>query len=457
MQLDTVSPEEMRNMLFLGHKEGRFVNSYLVFETVRSQINLLLENSNLFDKNDKSVKQMQLNAWVFDRLFNGAWEYTHPDKKEENEFNLDYVNPYQSLPRWRAIKLVPKTKTTFWDIWKKTVEILGTDVDKDIVSNIIGGSMIFTPQEVSNDLLNPSETEWPISGWNPKNKPDDDTWGANIAIYGRLKQMLIANETYYRDMDTNLKELDALVVAWRFNELIDKRDHAKLTELLVLLSKEKSYKDQVLRASRTGKSTAWNSIGGSKSGSIRIGRDVTCGEIRALHSNGTNGFHLRGEELIAKFRQEALRLIDAVDLSSLSNYEKEEFSIKRIAIDTKLRVLLTCGSSLDQFWKHGPFLMNLFVGDIIYGNGNYVNLTWIPREVNIKELYSPEEIDRIHRKFEEWRTKGHYENSFEMTLKNGEKIMIPWHRYFPDTKKTNLANNISFGMGTMSVVRHMKS
>jgi hypothetical protein len=99
MQLDTVSPEEMRNMLFLGHKEGRFVNSYLVFETVRSQINLLLENSNLFDKNDKSVKQMQLNAWVFDRLFNGAWEYTHPDKKEENEFNLDYVNPYQSLPR----------------------------------------------------------------------------------------------------------------------------------------------------------------------------------------------------------------------------------------------------------------------------------------------------------------------------------------------------------------------
>jgi hypothetical protein len=51
-----------------------------------------------------------------------------------------------------------------------------------------------------------------MSGWHPKNGPDD-IWGANIAIYGRQKKLLIANESYYRDMNTNRQELQALVTA----------------------------------------------------------------------------------------------------------------------------------------------------------------------------------------------------------------------------------------------------
>jgi len=55
--------------------------------------------------------------------------------------------------------------------------------------------------------------------------------------------------------------------------------------------------------------------------------------------------------MVAKFRQEVLGRIDAIDQRGFDAEQRGEFTTQRILIDTKLRVLLTCGSALDVFWK----------------------------------------------------------------------------------------------------------
>lgn len=105
--------------------------------------------------------------------------------------------------------------------------------------------------------------------------------------------------------------------------------------------------------------------------------------------------------MIVKFRQEALARIDIIDQSGFDAEQREEFTAKRILIDTKLRVLLTCGSALDVFWKNGPFFMNIIVGDQIYGNENYANLAGISGKTSLDTLYVPEERIIIDQKFAE--------------------------------------------------------
>ncbi len=56
MKLNTVSPEEMRRTLYLSKNEDRrFIKSYTVFETVRSEVRKLLNDKSILDISDQDV------------------------------------------------------------------------------------------------------------------------------------------------------------------------------------------------------------------------------------------------------------------------------------------------------------------------------------------------------------------------------------------------------------------
>lgn len=454
MKLNTVSPEEMRRILYLSKNDDRrFIKSYTVFETVRSEVRKLLNDKSVLDTADSDVYLAWVNAWVFDRIFNGAWEYTNPDVVDGlTPFDQDFINTGSIYRAEKPKKKVVVQPSSFSRILKRAKDILFSDVDSELVSSVLTSASRYSDSEMNKNSSFFDAKNYPTSGWNPKVRPAD-TWGASVAIYGQSKKMLLVNEMYCRNMDINPIELEYMVKAWTFKDLVDVGDYQKLEALLKMLMEGKSYKDQVLRTSRTNKLIAWNSIWNPESGSIRIGRDVTYGETHRLESTPGDGFRLRGEDLFTGIREEVIERIKAIDTSGFDADDREEFELRKISIDTKLRVLCACGSAVDQCWENGPFLMNLIDGDKICGNGNYANFIWMKGEVSKSDIYSPEQQDRMDYKFTQWRATGHYESSFIMQLKNGTTPASAWHRFFALSDKPNLWTNISFGIGTTTIHR----
>ena len=73
------------------------------------------------------IRQARMNAWIFDRIFNGAWEYTNPDKIEDDDDNFHRSNQYFTPSKRKQVLMVPKK--TFSDIFGRAKDILMTDVD----------------------------------------------------------------------------------------------------------------------------------------------------------------------------------------------------------------------------------------------------------------------------------------------------------------------------------------
>lgn len=131
MQLDSVSPEEMRRMLHLStDRNKQYINSYLLFESVRTEVRKILGDVTFLPKSDKSVHQSKVNFWIFDRIFNGPWEYTQAPKTEDDWFEHEISMQKEVSPvRSKEKKPEPKQKVSFFDVYNRTKEILLTNVD----------------------------------------------------------------------------------------------------------------------------------------------------------------------------------------------------------------------------------------------------------------------------------------------------------------------------------------
>lgn len=111
--------------------------------------------------------------------------------------------------------------------------------------------------------------------------------------------------------------------------------------------------------------------------------------------------------------------------------EKMLESLEKTGMERRLLALSTCTSAVDMFWEHGPYFMNIWSNGLILGNQNYADL--IGRSsigIRPAELYTPEVLANIEKKFLEGYKTGHYEDSFTMTS-DGISRDIAWHRYFP--------------------------
>ncbi len=102
-------------------------------------------------------------------------------------------------------------KSSFFDIIKRAKDILFTEVDSHLVSSVLTSASQYSDSEIIKDsTFFQDPKNYPMGGWNPKIK-SVYTWWVDIALYNSSKEFLIANETYFRDMDTNLAELEYLV------------------------------------------------------------------------------------------------------------------------------------------------------------------------------------------------------------------------------------------------------
>ena len=246
------------------------------------------------------------------------------------------------------------------------------------------------------------------------------TWAPIIALYSKAKDILLINEAYYRAMGTTPEEFGILVREGRTAELFKKEDAQKLKELTFLLSQGKGYKNEILHAKKTMKSISWNSSGNEGSGSIRIGKDVTFGEHPTIPKSGFKSFVLDAGKSMDIFLEKTKSII-----------EKMPESFEKTGMERRLLALSTCANAVDMFWEHGPYFMNILNNGLIFGNQNYADL--IGRSsVGIKpdELYTPEVLLAIEKKFIEGYKTGHYEDSFPITS-GGISRNIAWHRYFP--------------------------
>ncbi|OIO78079.1 hypothetical protein AUJ87_00355 [Candidatus Gracilibacteria bacterium CG1_02_38_174] len=270
------------------------------------------------------------------------------------------------------------------------------------------------------------------------------TWAPIIALYSKAKDILLINEAYYQAMGTTPAEFAILVREGRTAELLKKEDLPKLQELTFILSQGKGYKNELLHPARTRKTISWNSSGNEGSGSIRIGKDVTFGEHPAVPKSEFKSFVLDAGKSMDIFLEKTKAII-----------EKMPESHEKTGIQRRLLALSTCANAVDMFWEHGPYFMNIWSNGLILGNQNYSDL--IGRSaVGIKpeELYTPEILLAIEKKFIEGYKTGHYEDSFSITS-SGVSRNIAWHRYFPKNAY-GLEKSMTFGIGTSAITSSQK-
>lgn len=268
---------------------------------------------------------------------------------------------------------------------------------------------------------------------------DVTTWSPIIAIYRRAREILLVNEAYYQGMGTNERELQKLLEAGKTGDLFQADNAKHMQELVWKLAQGGAYKNEPLKAKRTRRTVSWNSFGTETSGSMRIGKDVTHGEHSEIPARSHPGMTLGAKKTFAK-------IIEQVE-SMIHTLPEVDARVMR----TRLRAMAACTESVDTFWENGPFLMNIIASGKIYGNKNYSDLIDKPAAgLPLSELYSPEQLAVIEKKFAEGRESGHYAQEFTMTPSDGKPRTIAWHRYFPNNTGV-LGNKMSFGIGTTSI------
>jgi len=129
MQLGTATPDEVRNVLLLS-KHNSQINSHFLFESVRAEVRRLLNDKTIFLPEDPSILQIKRNAWFFDRIFNGPWQYTDP-KDIDQGLSKIIVPP----PRTQKLIITPNVPTR--SLFGRITDTLLRDVDGSLFSDAI--------------------------------------------------------------------------------------------------------------------------------------------------------------------------------------------------------------------------------------------------------------------------------------------------------------------------------
>lgn len=358
----------------------QYIDSYALFERVRTSVLKILEKEKknralpeafqmtekALSENLKYITRLKVHLWIFDRLVNGSEEFIKKDNTQIISENGDTI-----------LFPVSNLKDIPWYVNYTT----GALVD----------SMKFT------------------------------TWSPIIALYGKSKSILLLNQAYYQAMGTNQEEFTILLQEGRIQELFKRTNTKQYQRLTTLLSQWLGYKNEPLETERTNKTITWNSFWNEKSGSIRIGEDITHWVHPLVPITEFEGVSLNTERDMSMFCE---------SIEGILPYISDETIVK--IIRTWLRALLACASAVDMFWDHGPYYMNIIADGEVIGNKNYADLVGkTANHIPLTEFYDAETLRAIEKSFIEGEKVWHYEQIFPITSKDDIIRPIAWHRYFP--------------------------
>ncbi|MFA6090724.1 MAG: hypothetical protein WC774_03035, partial [Candidatus Gracilibacteria bacterium] len=271
------------------------IDSYGLFERVQRLVWSTLEKAKIdstFDEslqvsertlseNIRHITRLKVNLWIFDCLVNGSGEFVTKENTGTIAENGDKIH----FPIW----------------------------NQDIIPSYIN---------LQGQIC--EETK-------------HDSWSPIIALYGKAKSPLLLNKHYYQIMGTDPDDFSILMTEGRMKELVASFDEKQLHRLTTLLAQGLGYKNEILHAKRTRRKIAWNSFGNEKSGSIRIGKDITNGVHPLVPVTEFEGVTLQTEKSMCMF------------LDSIEPVIQKMSGVSAQVTRTWLRALLACAGAVDMF------------------------------------------------------------------------------------------------------------